>query len=155
MENSKSNLFARKVNFCFDLVLKNFLEQFLLVSLNLRKAALQNIQQKSLKSEIKAEKINPVSNTKAGLYSTQKQKPKQISILLKIAIYLTPIFLVFQLGSLCSLLLSGKYTPGFIFLITALVFLGCISTKIFFHDAITVQKKKEVRRKSVEKRKRE
>lgn len=149
-ENSKSHPIAKKVNLCFDLLLKNFVQRLLFVYASLRRTALCGLQQKSLLSSKKeiADENDSLSDTdtKARLYNVQKQKQKHTSKLLVIAIYLTPLILAFQLIGLCSLLIFGKYTPGFIFLVTSLVFLGYISMKIMFHDTVAVRRKREERR---------
>jgi hypothetical protein len=149
-ENSKSHPIAKKVNLCFDLILKNFIQRLLLVYARLRRAALCGLQQKSLlssKKEIKEQNyIFAENHTKDRLCNFRRQKPKRSSMLLIIAIYLTPLILAFQLIGLCSLLIFGKYTPGFIFLVTSLVFLGYISMKIMFHDTVAVRRKNEERR---------
>lgn len=148
-ENSKSHPIAKKVNLCFDLILKNFVQRLLFVYASLRRAALCGLQQKSLltsKKEIQEQNIFEENDTKARLCKFQKQKPKRNSMLLIIAIYLAPLILAFQLIGLCSLLIFGKYTPGFIFLVTSLIFLGYISMKIMFHDTVTVRRKREERR---------
>ncbi|XP_003426616.1 uncharacterized protein LOC100679562 [Nasonia vitripennis] len=145
-ENSKSHPIAKKVNLCFNLILRNFVERLLFVYANLRRAALTGLQLKSVpssKPETQQQKSTVVSDTKARLTSLQKRKPKQNSVLLIIAIYLAPLILSFQLIGLCSLLIFGKYTPGFIFLVTSLVFLGYISMKIMFHDTVAVQRERE------------
>ncbi|XP_011495238.1 PREDICTED: uncharacterized protein LOC105360133 [Ceratosolen solmsi marchali] len=148
-ENSKSHPIAKKVNLCFDLLLRNFIQRLLFVYTRLRRAALCGLQQVSLlssKKEIEEQNyIFAKNDTKARLCNFQKQKPKRSPVLLIIAIYLAPLILALQLIGLCSLLIFGKYTPGFIFLVTSLVLLGYISMKIMFHDAATVRSKKEER----------
>ena len=142
---------------CFDLILKNFVQRFLFVYASLRQAALRGLQQTSLlpsKKEVSVvqKPVDAVSDVKAKLCTIKKQKPKQSPILLTIAIYLAPLILALQIIGLGSLLIFSKYTPGFIFLITSLAFLGYISMKIMFHDTVAVRRKMQERR---EKRKQE
>lgn len=66
-----------------------------------------------------------------------KFKPKErkrISLLLTTAVYLALLVLAFQLVGIISVMLFGKYPPGFIFLISALLFLGYITLKIMAYD---------------------
>ena len=155
-ENSKSHPLAKKVNLYFDLLLKYFVDQLLFVNTSLRQAALRGLQHKSLPSsqtKVDEQKSDTaVSSAKARLSKFQKQKPKKISVLLILAIYLAPLVLTVQLIGLCSLLIFGKYTPGFIFLVTSLVLLGYISMKIIFHQTEVARRTRVERR---EKRKRE
>ncbi|XP_058807799.1 uncharacterized protein LOC131673653 [Phymastichus coffea] len=150
-ENSKSHPLAKKVNICFDLILKNFIERLLIIYTSARRAVINGLQQKSVllskKETIELRKSVEVSEPRAKLCTFKKEKPKKTPALLAAAIYLTPLVLLFQLIGLCSLLIFGKYTPGFIFLISSLVLLACISMKIMFHDTIAHQRKKEERRK--------
>ncbi|XP_011301662.1 uncharacterized protein [Fopius arisanus] len=75
------------------------------------------------------------------------QKRKQNSLLLILAVYLAPIVLLFQLIGILSLLVLGKHTPGFIFLLSALLFLGYISMKVLSHDNDNEEYKKRAKRK--------
>ncbi|XP_063985266.1 uncharacterized protein LOC135166684 [Diachasmimorpha longicaudata] len=77
----------------------------------------------------------------------ERQKRKRNSLLLITAVYLAPLVLVFQLVGILSLLVFGKYTPGFIFLLSALLFLGYISMKVLFHDNDNQRYRKPTKRK--------
>ncbi|XP_015115928.1 uncharacterized protein LOC107040370 [Diachasma alloeum] len=77
----------------------------------------------------------------------ERQKRKPNSLLLILAVYLAPLVLVFQLVGILSLLVFGKYTPGFVFLLSALLFLGYISMKVLFHDNDNQEYKKRAKRK--------
>lgn len=62
------------------------------------------------------------------------QQPKRISILLTLAVYFALLVLASQLVGIFSVMLFGKYPPGFIFLMSALLFLGYITLKIMAFD---------------------
>ncbi|XP_043279541.1 uncharacterized protein [Venturia canescens] len=75
------------------------------------------------------------------------QKPKSNPLFFKLAVYLAPLFLAFKLIGLFTLMILSEVSPGFVFLFTALVLLGCISMKILKHDVTAVQTLKHDKRK--------
>lgn len=77
----------------------------------------------------------------------QPKKRKENSIILTLAVYLAPFVLAFQLIGIFSLMIFGKYTPGFLFLLSALIFLGYISMKVLIQDGSCQGRKKSGKRK--------
>ncbi|XP_015521277.1 uncharacterized protein [Neodiprion pinetum] len=59
---------------------------------------------------------------------------KRISLVLTLAVYFALLVLASQLVGIISVMLVGKYPPGFIFLMLALLFLGYITLKIMAFD---------------------
>lgn len=76
------------------------------------------------------------------------QKPKSSPLFFKLTVYLAPLFLALQLIGLFGLMTLSKFSPGFIFLVSSLIFLGCISIKILNHKARAVEIFKHNKRKS-------
>ncbi|XP_034951622.1 uncharacterized protein [Chelonus insularis] len=76
-----------------------------------------------------------------------KHEKQENSILLRLAIYVVPVILLSQLMGLISLIFIGKYTPGFLFLLSALLFLGYISMKIFLYQNFILYDKNFGKRK--------
>ncbi|CAK9817290.1 hypothetical protein ANTQUA_LOCUS9319 [Anthophora quadrimaculata] len=77
------------------------------------------------------------------LYSFDNSKSHPIvrKVHLCLAVYFALVFLAFQLVGLFSLMVIGKYTPGFIFLVSSLMFLSYITLKVFFHESVTLNDK--------------
>lgn len=132
--NSKSHPIALKVHLCFGQLLEAMTARMLCLYQQLRHSLLRGIKSsedfqvegtrlgsRSSRHTVKFEKLPP-------------QKRKQIPLYLTLSVYLAPLLLLFQLVGLLGLMGTGKCTPGFIFLISALLFLGCISLKVFFHE---------------------
>lgn len=123
-DNSKSHLLARRMHLCFDQLLQALSRRLLLVTASLRLCLTsEKAPAESSKSQTRFKTANPVKRR-------QNRSP-----LLIMAIYFAPLLLMLQLIGLFSLVVLGKYTPGFIFLISVLLFLGCISLKILFHES--------------------
>lgn len=147
-DNSKSHPVARKVSLCLGELLRNAVERFFFIYKFLRYTALQEIgvekvaslkpakkeeeETKKVEDEVAPEEEKPLTRK---FRCFERQRRKRIPILLTLAVYLAPLILVSETIALCSLLLFDKYTPGFVFLISALMFLGCIAFRVFFHDA--------------------
>lgn len=74
---------------------------------------------------------------------TKTTPKKNCSLILLIAIYLSPLILILQLLTVVGLMILEPSTPGFIFLITATMCIGCISMKILFHYNNSVDRRKE------------
>lgn len=126
------------------------MDQFALLYSSLQQVVLHSLREKRSSSSGKSLEQSKVSESTVKLRAIQKQKSKDTPILLIIAIYLAPVILAFQLIGLCSLMIFGKYTPGFIFLITALLCLGYISMKIMIHDCTSVRKRSKKEKRKIE-----
>lgn len=98
---------------------------------------------------LKLQKRTPVKNVEKSqkFQKFERQKRRQNSLLLTFAVYSAPLVLAFQLIGIISLLILGKYTPGFIFLVSALLFLGYILMKVLSHDSDSKEYKKREKRK--------
>lgn len=135
-DNSKSHPIARKVHLCLGQILQGITARFFFLYKSFRQSLLRGIRAEEFPQPL--EPIKPVESCKATpIFEPIQQKRKQNPLFLTLAVYFAPLLLIFQLIGLCSLMVFGKYTPGFIFLISALLFLGCISLKIFFHETVT------------------
>ncbi|KAK2577200.1 hypothetical protein KPH14_003351 [Odynerus spinipes] len=143
-DNSKSHPVARKVSLCLTELLRDIVQRFFFIYKFLRYTALQDIgaeKSSSLKSKKTGEKDDVARVEEQKQLTVQKfqrferQRRQRIPIFLTLAVYLAPLILAFELIALCSLLIFDKYTPGFVFLISALMFLGCIAFRVLFHDA--------------------
>ncbi|XP_066597584.1 uncharacterized protein [Prorops nasuta] len=140
-DNSKSHPIARKVNLCLNHILKGITESFFVIYESLRKTILRRIQSAepsgSVERKEHSEDILKVT-APSSFQKFERKKPKQNNpVFLVIAVYVASLIIAFQLVGLCSLMIIGKYTPGFIFLITALLFLGGITLKILLHETLT------------------
>lgn len=80
----------------------------------------------------------------ASLGGFEKPKRKPHPLYLIAAVYLVPLLLGFQMLVICSLTIFGKYTPGFIFLMTSLLFLGGIALKVWLHESALHRERKKV-----------
>ncbi|XP_029169021.1 uncharacterized protein LOC114938981 [Nylanderia fulva] len=129
-ENSKS----LKVQISLSRFLQDITIRFLLAYENLRQLALREIR---VEEPITAEPNDePVAKLSASFGGFEKPKRKPHPLYLVAAVYLVPLLLGFQMVTLCGLTILGKYTPGFIFLISALLFLGGIALKILLHETV-------------------
>ncbi|XP_020284143.1 uncharacterized protein LOC109854922 isoform X2 [Pseudomyrmex gracilis] len=142
---SKSHPIARKVHLC----LNGFLQQIFIISF----FTYQNLHRLTLRRICVKEPINvqeTIVETSNDLekpctkFSSKFEKPKRKQhhpLYLVVATYLVPLLLVFQVTALCKMTIYCKHTPGFIFLVTALLFLGGIALKIVLHE--TAKREKE------------
>lgn len=142
-DNSKSHPIARKVHVCLGQFLEAITARIFFVYKSFRQSLLCGIRSNECQvpEPSKTEefcKLTPRFRTARQ----QKRKPDS-PLFLTLAVYFAPLLLAFQLIGLFSLMIFGKYTPGFIFLISALLFLGCISLKILFHETVTHTRKCE------------
>lgn len=142
-DNSKSHPFARKMHVCFGEFLKGITTHALFLYKNLRQCVLREISvekkiiPRPLPTVVKEkDEHDSVEKPATKFRKTGREKRKQIPLLLTLAVYLAPLLLAFQLIGLVSLMIIGKYAPGFIFLTTALLFLGCISLRVMFHETM-------------------
>lgn len=134
-DNSKSHPLARKMH----VYLNRFLQEMTLALIPYEK--LRQVAKRGLSAEspIVAQKAivessDDLAKPSARFCRFEKPKRKPHPFYLVAAAYLVPLLLVFQMIILCTLTIIGKYTPGFIFLITALLFLGGIALKILLHE---------------------
>lgn len=150
LENSKSHPIAKKISYyVFDLMIKKIIERVAFIYTSIHHMLLSSVKRKPpLVTSIKPQPEKTESQQrKIRLCRPQKSKPKPISPLLVIAVYLAPLILAMQLVGIGSMLLFGKHTPGFIFLISALFLLAYIAIKIMFHSKKEVKNSKQKRRK--------
>ena len=143
-DNSKSHPIARKVHLCFDHLLQTATARILLLQKSFRRSLIRGIHSEESQEQESA-KLEEPCRSRFRTFSRQKRKENPLFLIL--AVYFAPLLLACQSIGLFSLMVFGKYTPGFIFLFAALLFLGCISLKIFFHESMThtekCEKKKE------------
>ncbi|CAD1475607.1 unnamed protein product, partial [Heterotrigona itama] len=135
-ENSKSHPVARKLHYYLGQFLQLITARIFFLYKSFRQSLLCDIRAKELQT-VEPPKITESVSKFPPRFRTirQDQKPKQSRrLFLTLAVYFAPLLLLFQLIGLFSVMMFGKYTPGFIFLISALLFLGCISLKILFHE---------------------
>ncbi|XP_012218325.1 uncharacterized protein [Linepithema humile] len=147
-DNSKSHPLARKMH----VYLNRFLQEMTLTLIpyeKLRQAAKSGLSAKSpiVAQETIAEPSDDLAKPAARFCRLEKPKRKPHPFYLVAAAYLVPLLLICQVITLCSLTIFGKYTPGFIFLITALLFLGGIALKILLHETVLHADKKCERKK--------
>lgn len=139
-DNSKSHPIARRVHLCFDQLLQVVTARLLFLYQQFRQSLLQEIQtSKELRTQeepegSRTEVVDACSRPAVKFNSIPRRKRKQTPLYLTLAVYLAPLLLFFQLVGLLGLMEIGKCTPGFMFLTSALLFLGCISLKVFFHE---------------------
>ncbi|XP_033230382.1 uncharacterized protein LOC117181622 isoform X2 [Belonocnema kinseyi] len=145
-DNSKSHPLAKKVNLGITHILKKIAARFFLVYASFRHVVLRQIRSEAPVKIISAEPSKAVETTPKFTRS-RKEKPKQNSYFLILAIYLAPLVLAFQLVAICSLLVFENHTPGFIFLFTALLCLGYISLKVMVSDTVSRREFKNEKRK--------
>lgn len=136
-DNSKSHPLARKMH----IYLSRFLQELTLTYVtyeNLYQLAQRGLSAKRpiVAQEPIAESDDNLTKLAARFSRSKKPKRKSHPFYLIAAVYLVPLLLIFQMITLCSLTILGKYTPGFIFLITALLFLGGIALKILLHETV-------------------
>ncbi|XP_012060587.1 PREDICTED: uncharacterized protein LOC105623821 [Atta cephalotes] len=137
-DNSKSHPLARKMHDYLSHFLQEITINLLVTYENLRLSVLHEIR---IEKPVEVQKAIPEANndsTKlAARFNRSVKKPKRkYSCYLTAAVYFVPLLLVFQMMTLCSLMIFGKYTPGFIFLVTSVLFLGGIALKILLHDVM-------------------
>lgn len=136
-DNSKSHPLARKMHVYLSHFLQEITISLLVTYKNLRQSVLHGIciEKPISVQEVTAETNDDLAKSVARFNRLKKPKRKH-SCYLTAAVYLVPLLLIFQMTILCSLTIFGKYTPGFIFLITSLLFLGGIALKILLHKTV-------------------
>lgn len=162
-DNSKSHPVAKKVNVCISELLRSIAERFFYIYKYLRCTSLYSngnksnnnnnnnsnnvVRQKESLIELKKEKgdeadlVDDYDNEErkpiAKFQRQERQRQKQIPFFLIVAVYLVPLILAFEMIVVCSLMIFDKYTPGFVFLVSAVIFLACIAFRIFFYESKT------------------
>ncbi|XP_047351486.1 uncharacterized protein LOC124949809 [Vespa velutina] len=157
-DNSKSHPVAKKVNVCISELLRSIAERFFYIYKYLRCTSLYGNGNKNnnnnnnnviypKKSSIESKKgkgdeadlvIDDEERKPIAKFQRQeRQRQKQIPFFLILAVYLVPLILAFEMIIVCSLLIFDKYTPGFVFLISAVIFLAYIAFRIFFYESKT------------------
>ncbi|XP_043505498.1 uncharacterized protein LOC122526264 [Polistes fuscatus] len=149
-DNSKSHPVAKRVNVCIGELVRSLVKRFFYFYKFIRYTTLYNDNNNNKDSNVIAKKISIESKKdktkELGLEDDerksitkfqcfQRQRRNQISIFLTIAVYLIPLILALQMAVLYSLLILEKYTPGFIFLVSALMFSAGIAFRIFLHES--------------------
>lgn len=135
-DNSKSHPIARKVHVSISHFLREITISLLIAYENLRQlSALCEIRPVEEPVKVTAESTNDLAKLTASFSEFEKPKRKPHPLYLVAAVYLVPLLLGFQMMILCGLTILGKYTPGFIFLIAAMLFLGGIALKVLLHGA--------------------
>ncbi|XP_072761338.1 uncharacterized protein [Anoplolepis gracilipes] len=138
-DNSKSHPVALKVHVSLSRFLREITISLLVAYENLRQLlALRKIhavEEPVNKAGTKVESTDEFTKLATSFGGFEKPKRKPHPLYLIAAMYLVPLLLGFQMLVLCGLTIIGKYTPGFIFLIAALLFLGGIALKVLLHEA--------------------
>jgi len=147
-DSSKSHPIARKMHVYLSHFLQEITISLLITYENLRQSVLRGIR---IEKPTRAQKATAETNDEpaklAARFNRFKKPKRKHSCYLTAAVYLVPLLLVFQMIALCNLTIFGKYTPGFIFLITSLLFLGGIALKILLHETVLHDIKKCERKK--------
>ncbi|XP_046747936.1 uncharacterized protein LOC124412252 [Diprion similis] len=93
------------------------------------------------------QKTQEIKNREEEKFAKFKPRErKRISLVLTLAVYFALLVLASQLVGIISVMLFGKYPPGFIFLMSALLFLGYITLKIMAFDKVGHGFKEEKRK---------
>ncbi|XP_070168603.1 uncharacterized protein [Polyergus mexicanus] len=142
-DNSKSHPIALKVHVSISRFLREIIITFLVAYKNLRQLiSLRKIHvDEPIKPIIEGPK-DDLAKLATSFSGFEKPKRKPHPLYLVAAVYLVPLLLGFQMVTLCGLTILGKYTPGFVFLITALLFLGGIALKVLLHSVNKCERKK-------------
>ncbi|XP_015188495.1 PREDICTED: uncharacterized protein LOC107072793 [Polistes dominula] len=153
-DNSKSHPVAKRVNICIGELVRSLVKRSLYFYKFIQYITLHNDNNNNKDSNVIAKKISielKKDKTKElGLVEDerksitkfqcfQRQRRSQISIFFTIAVYLVPLILALQMVLLYSLLMIEKYTPGFVFLVSALMVLAGVASRIFFHESKTIK----------------
>lgn len=154
-DHSKSHPVAVKVNIYLNIMVNHLLQNMVLLYAKLQWSILRSLSsesQKAPKEAVRSEKKERVSRSSFHKEVIAKPKQKQTPIYLVLVIYLAPLLVACQLAVVCCLLALSKYTPGFTFLVCALMFLGLIFTRTMFHDSVAHRQtsKKKTRKSKVE-----
>lgn len=166
--NPKATMPMMKVNMCIGLFLARITERIIRVYSSMTQTIINGLGLAAISSvataktpssewlavdERLSEKLAITPVTRAEDKPARKfekfvvQKPKDSPLFLKLAVYFAPLVLAFQLVGIMSLMVFGKYTPGFIFLVSALLFLGYISMKVLSQDTAAPHTFKREKRK--------
>jgi len=151
-DNSKSNPIVRKMYVYLNCLLREITLSVLNAYQSLRHSVLKEIRVERSSS---GQEAQPTTDHLAGrgvatfskTETFKKPKRKPHPFYLVAAAYLVPFLLLCQIITLCSLTILGKYTPGFFFLIAALLFLGGIAFKVLMHENTLHQVKQDENQK--------
>ncbi|XP_011161179.2 uncharacterized protein LOC105196774 [Solenopsis invicta] len=147
-DNSKSHPIARKMHVYLSYFLQEITISLLVTYESLRRSVLHGIRdEKSSNAQKVTIETNDNSANPAARFNRVKKLKRKHSCYLTAGVYLVPLLLLSQIMTLCSLTIFGKYTPGFIFLITSLLFLGYIAFKIMLHQTVLYDVKRCERKK--------
>ncbi|XP_015439251.1 PREDICTED: uncharacterized protein LOC107194187 [Dufourea novaeangliae] len=138
-ENSKSHPIARKVHLYFGLILQGVTARIFVLYKTIRQSLVRGIRQDDHQQQLQESTDVSNATSKATVRIERfgrRKRNKQCPLFLTVAIYFAPLILLCQTIGLLGLMVLSKYTPGFIFLTSALLFLGCISLKILFHETV-------------------
>lgn len=140
-DNSKSHPLARKIHVLLSHFFHDLVVGIFVACSTLRESTLRFIyvEKSSTPEAIVSAESSDLAKPTAKFNEIEKPKRKHHSYYLVAAVYLAPLLLACQVITLCSLTIFGKYTPGFIFLIAALLFLGAIAMKILSHQSLTLR----------------
>ncbi|XP_012523174.1 uncharacterized protein LOC105829071 [Monomorium pharaonis] len=147
-DNSKSHPIARKMHIYLSYFFQEITISLLVTYESLRRSVLHGIraEKPTNAQKVTAETNGDLAKPTARFNRFKKPKRKH-SCYLAAAVYLVPLLLLLQMTALCSLTIFGKYTPGFIFLIASLLFLGGIAFKILLHQTVLYDVKRCARKK--------
>lgn len=131
-DNSKSHPIVRKVHVSLSHFLREITISLLVAYEKLRQqtTTLREIRVEEPIKTIAGSSNDDFAKLAASLGGFEKPKRKPHPLYLVAAVYLVPLLLAFQMVTLCGLTIFGKYTPGFIFLVASLLFLGGIALKV-------------------------
>lgn len=135
-DNSKSHPIARKMHVYLSHFLHEITLSLLVTYENFRQSVLHEIRIEKPATQKTIAETNGEPAKPAARFNEYKKPKRKHPCYLTAAVYLVPLLLVFQMITICNLTIFGKYTPGFIFLITALLFLGGIALKILLHETV-------------------
>ncbi|XP_053996748.1 uncharacterized protein LOC128886149 [Hylaeus anthracinus] len=137
-DNSTSHPIALKVHLCLSNLLQGIMDRIFFLYKNLWRSLLRSSPDDSLTQEY----VQPEESCepRPRFQKPECHKRKQHPTFLTIAVYFAPFLLVFQSIGLFGLMIFCKYTPGYIFLVAALLLLGFIWMKILFHESVRYTK---------------
>jgi len=150
-DNSKSNPIVRKMYVYLNCLLREITLSLLNTYQSLRHSVLNEIrvERPSSSGQQEAQPTDLAKSvatfSKSETFKKPKRKPHPFYLVA--AAYLVPLLLFCQTLTLCSLTILGKYTPGFLFLIAAMLFLGGIALKILMHEKTLCRMKQDENKK--------
>ncbi|XP_017875528.1 uncharacterized protein LOC108622267 [Ceratina calcarata] len=134
-DNSKSHPIVKKVHLCLGQFLETLTTRLFFLYKNVRRSVVPVVHAKeALEPSVE---VSPACKPKLRILDQQQKRKQKNPLFLTMAVYFAPLLLILQLIGLFILMVGEKYTPGFVFLISALLCLGCISLKILVHETAT------------------